>query len=78
MILQATPPYPSQRSYVLKLHRDADPAGGRLVGRLEHIASGEHVDFDSGAALLAWLARHAAMATGATQRVDGEGNNRMY
>ncbi len=60
MSLQATATFPSHRSYVLKLGPDADPATGRLAGRLEHIASGAQVDFDSGAELLAWLAGHAA------------------
>lgn len=60
MSLQSTATFPTQRSYVLKLDADADPAGGRLAGRLEHIASGEQVDFASSAELLDWLARHAA------------------
>jgi hypothetical protein len=60
MNLRSTPNFPSTRCYVLKLHRDATPADGRLQGRLEHIASGEHVDFTSGDDLLNWVARHAA------------------
>ena len=60
MTLRSIPNFPSTRCYVLKLHRDAAPADGRLQGRLEHMASGEHVDFASGNELLAWVARHAA------------------
>jgi hypothetical protein len=51
---------PSNRSYVLKLHRDAAPQRGHFCGRLEHIVSGDHVDFDSAEQLIAWLAQHAA------------------
>jgi len=49
---------PSSRSYVLKLHRDAMPQQGRFHGRIEHIVSGEHVDFHSAEQLIAWLAQH--------------------
>ena len=68
MTLQSTSHFPNRRCYVLKLHRDAIPAIGRLIGRLEHIASGEHVDFASGEELLTWLARHAAALD--AQRTD--------
>ena len=68
MTLQSTSHFPNRRCYVLKLHRDATPATGRLIGRLEHIASGEHVDFANGEELLAWLARHATTLD--TQRAD--------
>jgi len=60
MILSTHPSYPSNRSYVLKLHRDAAPLHGKLIGRLENVATGEQFDFDSGFELLALLAREAA------------------
>ena len=60
MTLNPHPAYPSARCYVLKLHRDAAPQSGRLRGRLEHVASGESIDFDSNAALLDALIAHAA------------------
>jgi len=60
LILNAHPTYPAARSYVLKLHRDADPSRGLLAGRLENVSTGEHYDFTSGAELLACLARDAA------------------
>lgn len=60
MSLQSIATFPTRLSYVLKLHPDADLAGGRLIGRVEHIASGEFVEFISSAELLAWLARHSA------------------
>lgn len=67
MTLHSIANYPNARSYVLKLHRDALPGLGRLIGRLEHIASGDHVDFDSGAELVAWLALHAEQVDAAQE-----------
>ena len=60
MTLTPVPAYSNERTYLVKLHRDADPREGRLVGRLEHLASGERIDFVCGAALLAAMLRHAA------------------
>ena len=60
MILNARPTYPASRSYVLKLHRDADPGRGQLAGRLENVSTGQFHEFTNGAELLACLARDAA------------------
>jgi len=57
MILSALPSYPTARSYVLKLHRDATPAFGNLTGRIENVATGEVYEFSSAWELLACLAR---------------------
>jgi len=57
MILSTHPSYPSSRSFVLKLHRDAAPLQGKLIGRLENVLTGEQFDFCSGAELLDLLAR---------------------
>lgn len=67
------PIHPSSGCYVLKLHRDAAPAEGRLCGRVEHVVSGAGADFASAAALLAWLLAHAAqtLVPGAAPRDDG-------
>lgn len=62
MTLNPHPNFPSAGCYVLKLHRDALPRQGRLSGRLEHIVSGDSVDFDNGTDLLAWLLCHATAA----------------
>jgi hypothetical protein len=64
MALNPQPNHPSSGSYVLKLHRDADPRQGRLSGRIEHIVSGEHHDFASSPELIDWLQRHAAVMRG--------------
>ena len=53
--LQSTQPYPADRSFVLKLHRDADLAGGELRGRIVHLVSDERGDFFGSAELLLTL-----------------------
>lgn len=62
--------YPIGLAFVLKLHRDADPANGRCEGRIEHIASGRQADFGSVAELCgllpALLAGHAQQDPNAT------------
>ncbi len=50
--------YPSARSYVLKLHRDARP--DLLAGRIENVSSGRHFDFADAAELVAGLERDIA------------------
>ena len=62
MSLHTQSNYPSSRTYVLKLHRDAAPEQRLLVGRLEHVASGDHYDFASGEELLAWLVRRTGIS----------------
>jgi hypothetical protein len=61
-MLNPHPIHPSAGCYVLKLHRDAAPAEGRLVGRLEHLVSGDYIDFASIDKLLEWLMPHATLA----------------
>ena len=60
MTLTPIPAFTSERTYLVRLHSDADPCGGRLAGRLEHLDSGVRVDFATGAGLLAAIMRHAA------------------
>ena len=60
MILATHPSYPNSRAYVLKLHRDARPASGKLLGRLENVTTGEQFAFGSAEELLACLARDSA------------------
>jgi hypothetical protein len=60
MILKTQASYPQAQSFVLKLHRDAAPAEGRLIGRLEHVASGRQFNFNSAEELIACLAKVAA------------------
>jgi hypothetical protein len=62
MILSTHPNYPNARAYVLKLHRDARPGHGRLIGRLENVTTGEQFVFGNAEELLACLARDARAA----------------
>jgi len=43
--LDATPPYPHELSFVLRLHRSSGTAGQGLEGRLLHVATGTQLDF---------------------------------
>lgn len=63
MTLDPQSKYPSTRSYVLKLHRDALPQRGALAGRLENMATGRHCEFASGEQLLALLASDLEITT---------------
>jgi hypothetical protein len=60
MILATHPSYPTTRAYVLKLHRDARPGVGKVIGRLENVTTGEQFLFGNVDELLACLARDAA------------------
>jgi hypothetical protein len=60
MILATHPSYPNARAYVLKLHRDARPVTGRLIGRIENVTTGEQFVFSSVNELVACLARDVA------------------
>jgi hypothetical protein len=62
MILKTQSSYPQARSFVLRLHRDAAPAEGRLIGRLEHVASGRQLNFNSAEELIECLAQSVAAA----------------
>jgi hypothetical protein len=61
MTLASLPTYPSDRSYLLRLHRDARAETGELSGRLEHVGSGTSLPFDSAESLLQALRIHARL-----------------
>jgi len=61
MILKAHSSYPHSGTYVLKLHCNARPRRGRIVGCLEHVASGHQFHFNSGDELIACLISAATM-----------------
>ena len=63
MTLNPRPQYPSTRSYVLKLHRDAAPERGALAGRLENLTTGQSFEFSSAQELVTCLMRDAAAQT---------------
>jgi hypothetical protein len=60
VILSTHPSYPNARAYVLKLHRDACPRQGKLLGRLENVSTGEQFVFGNAEELLAVLGRESA------------------
>jgi hypothetical protein len=62
MTLNPQPSYPSTRSYVLKLHRDARPARDEIAGRLENMATGDCFEFRGAEELLERLAAELASA----------------
>jgi hypothetical protein len=53
--LQTTHPHPLDRTFVVKLHRDARLENGELRGRLLHVVSDERVDFASAGELASAL-----------------------
>jgi len=61
MTLNPIPSHPSSLCYVLKLHRDAQPAKSQISGLLEHVATGQSMSFDDAGGLIAVLLAHAAM-----------------
>ena len=65
-MLKADSKYPSRRTYVLKLHRDATPDA--LRGRLENLVTCRHDDFASARELVELITRD--METG-----DAEATN---
>jgi len=60
MTLNPIPSHPSSLCYVLKLHRDSQPAQGRISGLLEHVGTGHSIPFADAEALIAALLAHAA------------------
>ena len=70
MILNVHASYPHTLTYVLKLHRDAAPREGRILGRLEHVDSGHQFHFNSVEELVACLIAGTAF-TEATTREEG-------
>ena len=66
MVLNKQSSYPNTLAYVLKLHRDVAPNEGRIAGRLEHVASGRTLHFNSAEELIACLLQDTA-AIGASE-----------
>jgi len=60
MTLNPVPSHPSSLCYVLKLHRDSQPARGQISGLLEHVGTGYSIAFPDADALVAALLAHAA------------------
>jgi hypothetical protein len=48
-------PLTPQRAFVVQFHIDTDLVAGRMVGRVEHVVSGQSGRFSSMASLLAFI-----------------------
>lgn len=59
MTLNPIPSHPSSLCYVLKLHRDSQPAQGQISGLLEHVGTCQSIPFSDAEALVAALLAHA-------------------
>ena len=71
MTLNPHPIHPAAGAYVLRLHRDARPAEGLLMGRIQHVASGDWADFASSVAMLDWLVWHCEQRLAAPDAAGG-------
>jgi len=52
-----TRPLPIRRSFVVQLHAETDIAQGYILGRVEHVVSGQAARFQTLDELLAFLSR---------------------
>jgi hypothetical protein len=71
MVQNSLTNYPHARSYVLRLHRDAAPSDGMIMGRLEHVVSGRQYEFHSIEGLAACIVQNeqCGASSGAGDRV---------
>jgi len=71
MTLIDVPLYSAQRTLLVKLHRDASPSKGELVGRLEHLTEGDRRFFRNAQELV-----EAIMSVAATvdEKLFGDGS----
>ena len=67
LLSAAERPLPVQRAFVVQLHATADVAQARLVGRVEHVVSGQALHFHTVDELLAFMARVLATLDSASQ-----------
>jgi hypothetical protein len=50
-------PPPTELAFVVQLRRTPAPSGEDLIGRVEHIACGETLRFDSAAELITFISK---------------------
>jgi hypothetical protein len=50
-------PLPAERAFVVQLHVETDLAQGRIMGRVEHVLSGQAAHFDTLEDLLWFIER---------------------
>jgi len=54
----------TRRIFVVHLHLDADPARGRVSGRIQHRHTNDAAHFESVDELVAFIAEHVSAASG--------------
>lgn len=69
----ALAPLPAHYAFVVQLGRDSDPALGRFVGQIEHLASGRQGRFSSQQEMLAFLERTLAQSMALPRINEREG-----
>ena len=57
-------PLPAERAFVVQFRAQPDPTGDVLVGRAEHVASGDAARFGSAAELIEFIAKVLARPRG--------------
>jgi hypothetical protein len=57
-------PLTPQRAFVVQFHIDTDLVAGRMVGRVEHVVSGQSGRFSSMASLLEFIPIRLQILTG--------------
>ena len=55
MVLESRAAYPHNNVFVVHLHRNAAPGSGVILGRVEHVQSGERYKFNSIDELIGYL-----------------------
>ena len=50
-------PLPAERAFVVQLHVETEVAQGRIIGRVEHVLSGQAAHFDTLEDLLRFIER---------------------
>jgi hypothetical protein len=65
--------HPHGRVFVIQLSADADPKRGHLVGRLEHVDSGQSIRFTSNQEMNEFFARILCEEEGLPRRCGTEG-----
>lgn len=61
-------PLPAHYAFVVHMGRDSDPARGRFVGQVEHLASGRQGRFSSQQEMLAFLESMLAQTMAGSSR----------
>ena len=72
----ALAPLPAQYAFVVQFGREADPAQGRFVGQVEHLASGRQWRFSNQQEMFAFLQRTLEQSMAAPAHASDENAER--